>query len=206
MQELPRDQRGFWGAQGCRSWSGGSKGFLGMQEPEQGDWRGFWGCRSRSRGPAPAPSIPTVWLSQAGASGNFSRLQSLRSTFYSNGFCIAIGTRSGGSEQQPLPGRSESRAAAPSLGMAGDGAGIPAQPGTVRAIPREQGRHWERGFPAWDPQPAVLGGLGGWDPGDIPVVLSRLDGEGGRPGFGVGRAFRGGWMPPGWLGVGEGSL
>lgn len=53
MQELPRDQRGFWGAQGCRSWSRGSKGFLGMQEPEQEDQ--VLGTQEPEQGSSPSP-------------------------------------------------------------------------------------------------------------------------------------------------------
>lgn len=94
--------------------------------------------------------------------------------FYSNGFRIAIGTRSGGGASWEL--------------RAGDGAGSPGQAGTA---PR--GRTAHSGTPRDPPIPhgRVGSGLGA---GKCPAVLPGLGGEGGREDLG--------WEQP-FLGVGS---
>lgn len=79
MQELPRNQREF-GDLGEHGGTGDSQGDFW----DAGSSRGIRGDFLGGTGMSSAPSTPTVWLSRAGASGNFSRLQLLRSTFYSN--------------------------------------------------------------------------------------------------------------------------
>lgn len=72
-----RENLGIWGSTGVQEIP---REIFGMQDPAGGSEGIFLGCTGMSS----APSTPTVWLSRAGASGNFSRLQLLRSTFYSN--------------------------------------------------------------------------------------------------------------------------